>query len=135
MTIAQVRTAMATALDGISGLRSSPYLTDQINPPQAMIDFEIPEYDLVFGRGADEYLFTVWIFDQRTSERSSQIRLDTWRDPSSASSLKQVLETNAGLLAVCDYARVKSASVPRAVQVGATDYLVVEFQVEVVISL
>lgn len=134
MSIAAVREAFAAALDGIDGLRASAYLTDQINPPQAMVDFEIPEYDLTFNRGADQYDFTVWIFDQRTSERGSQLRMDAWRDPSDADSLKQVIEADAGILAVCDYARVRSVSSPRDMQVGNVHYLVIEFRVEVVIS-
>jgi len=133
MSTESVRVALSDAVDSIAGLRCTPYKTGQINPPQAMIDYEV-NYDLTFGRGGDTYAFKIVVFDQITSERSAQIRLDLWRDGSDASSVKSVVEADTGLAAVCDYARVTSASDIRLSSIGGVDYLSVEFSVEVVMS-
>ena len=131
-TIAQVRQALSDAVDTITGLRSAPYVPDQINPPQAVVWDTGVDYDVVMGRGADEYNFTVRVYVNRTAETAAQKLLDTLREPSGATSLKTVVEADAGLAAVVDYARVRRASPVELVTVGAVDYLSVEFEIEVV---
>lgn len=132
MTIATVRQALSDAVDTITGIRSAPYMPDQINPPQAVVWDTGIDYDMVMGRGADEYRFTVRVYVNRTAETAAQKLLDTLREPSGATSLKTVVEADSGLAAVVDYARVRRASPVELVTVGAVDYLSVEFEVEVV---
>lgn len=126
--------ALATCLNNVEGLRCNPdgLLRDQVNPPEAMIDFEV-DYDLTFARGADVYRFFVMVFDQRKSERAAQLRLRGWRDGSSTSSLKYVIENDTGVAAQCDYTRVVTASRPTVVTVGTVDYLMIELSLEVVL--
>ena len=131
-TIAAVRQALSDAVDSISGLRCAPYMPDQINPPQAVIWDTGVDYDLVMGRGGDVWNFTVNVYVNRTAERAAQVLLDTLREPTGATSLKTVVEADAGLAAVVDYARVRSATPVQVVQVGTVDYLLTEFLVEVV---
>lgn len=133
MTIASVRTALATALRTIPGLHVSPYLTDEVVVPHAMFDFAL-EPHLVFARGADVYRFTVQIFASRSSDTSSQKFLDELRDPTSSTGLVQVIETDSTLAAAVDYARVTGIS---AVQIAPVkpnvEYLMIEATVEVVL--
>lgn len=134
MSLEVVREAMGTALRTITvnsrPLYATPYITDKVIPPHAMIECEI-DYDLTFGRTGDLYRFTVMVFAQRDSEREGQRYLDGLRDPSSTSSIKQTLETNATLDAVVEYARVVRAGRPAIASVGNVDYLMIEFEVEV----
>lgn len=132
MSLETYREALAAAVGSIEGLRCTPYLTDQVNPPQAMIDLEV-NYDLTFARGADVLNVFVMVFDQRKSERSAQKRIDEWRDGGSTTSIKYVVENDTGLAAECDYTRVVSAGRPTVVTVGAVDYLMIEFQMEAVL--
>jgi hypothetical protein len=132
MSIATVRTNMATALRTISGLRASEYLTETVNPPHAMLDYEV-EPDLTFARGADVYRFTVTVFANRSSSEASQKLLDLYRDPTSSSGVKYVLENDATLAAVVDYVRVTRIGKVELVPVGSVEYLAVNFDAEVVI--
>lgn len=132
MSIASVRTAMATALRTISGLRVSEYLVDEIVVPHAMFDFAV-EPHMVFARGADVYRFSVKVFASRSSDQPSQKYLDLLRDPTTSGGLIQTLETDATLAAAVDYARVTSISPVQIAQVGLTEYLMIEAQVEVVL--
>lgn len=136
MSLSGIREAMGTALRTITvnsrPLYATPYLTDKVTPPHAMVECEI-DYDMTFGRTGDVYRFVVMVYAQRDSEREGQRYLDTLRDPSSSSSVKQVLETNATLDGVVDYARVARAGRVVIQTVGNVDYLMVEFEVEVVV--
>lgn len=131
MTIATVRSAMATALRTISGLRASEYLTEQVKTPHAMIDFEV-EPDLTFGRGADVYRFQVTVFSDRAAERASQVFLDTLRDPQATDGIKYVLEHDATLAAQVDYCRVTRIGKTEIIPVSGVEYLAVTFDAEVV---
>lgn len=131
-SIAQVRQALSDAVDGITGIRCAPYVPDQIQPPMAVVWDAGVDYDLVLGRGADEWTFTVAVYVSRTADKAAQKLLDTLREPTGATSLKTVVEANAGLAAVVDYARVRKASPLQVVTVGAIEYLAVEFDVEIV---
>lgn len=131
--IAEIRAGIADRLSSIVGLNVDPYMVERIRPPHAMIDFEI-DYDLVLGRSKDTYPFSVIVFVQRDNSLAGQRLLDGLRDPNNPSSVKQVLE-NGDLFAVdVDYVQVKKASRVQVVSHGnpAVEYLMVEFEVEVV---
>lgn len=133
MTIAALRTAMATALRTIPKLHVSEYMTAEVSPPHAMFDFSV-EPHLTFARGGDVYRFTVQVFTSRGADTASQKFLDKLRDPGNTEGLIRVLETDATLAAACDYARVTSVS---GVQIANpkpnVEYLMIEALVEVVL--
>lgn len=131
-TIAQVRQALSDAVDTIAGLRSAPYMPDQINPPQAIVWDTGVDYDLVMGREADTYHFLVNVYVSRTSERAAAVLLDTLREPLGATSLKTVVEADNALKALVGYAWVRSASTLEPTSVNGTDYLMVQFTIEAV---
>lgn len=132
MTIASFRTALAATLRTIAGLRASEYITESVQPPHAMFDFEV-EPDLTFGRGGDVYRFTITVFSDRGAERASQVFLDDLRDPNSTTGVKYTIENNGTLAAACDYARVTRIGRIDPRIVGVTEYLACDFDVEVVI--
>lgn len=132
-TVAQVREAIADACETITGLRASAFVPDQISPGSALavVARASIEYDLTFGRGRDVWNYTVVVYAARSDERSAQAFIDTLCEPSGAGSLKTVLETDAALAALVDYAHVKRASELTVVTIGAVDYLACSFDVEV----
>jgi hypothetical protein len=133
-TLEDVRLAIVHACGAVS-LRCTPYLTDQVNPPQGMIDLEGPTQVTFSTAGAVEYQFVIMVFDQRTSERSGQERFDQLRDPFDPRSLKRAIDDSTALAALdgVDYAMVDNPGRIQAQTVGAVDYLLVEFPVSVVI--
>ena len=134
-TLADVREALANALAGIEGLRAYEYLTDQVNPLQAMIDVEGPTQVTFSTAGAQEYTFTIIVAGQRVSERATQKAFDELRDPFHARSVKRAIEDDTGLAALpgMDYGQVGPAGRTEAAQVGAIEYLTVEWPLTVVI--
>lgn len=122
---------MSDACATISGLRATPYITDAIATPQAVVSLNQVDYDLVFDRGADIWNYTVGVFAPRSSERATQILLDDLREPAAPTSLKTVLEGDSALAALVDYVVVRTASPVQTTVVGAVQYLFVEFDVEV----
>ncbi len=134
MSIESWRSAVAEALDGMPGLSCpDPYITDQVNPPQAVIYINQISYDVTFARGADSFEFSIMVLDQRTDERATQRRLDVWRDGTLEGSIKHVLENDPAVAAECDYTRVVSASELTEATVSGVGLLVVEFLGEVVL--
>lgn len=132
MSVASVRSAFGTALRTISGLNVDEYIAEGIRPPHAMVDCEI-DYDLTFARGAHTYRFIVLLWMFRSDPEQSQKSLDVLRDPEDSGGIKQTLEGNATLAAAVDYVRVVRVGRPQIATVGNTDYLLVEFEVEVVL--
>lgn len=132
MSVADAREALAAAVDSIAGLRCPDgYIRNSVNAPEAMIDYSV-EYDLVFARGADSYTFNIKVFDKMTDERSAQIRFDRLRDGNDTGSIKYAVENYS--TAAYDYARVTASPDPISVAtVGGVDYLMISFDVEVVL--
>ncbi len=131
MTINAIRQALSDACDTIDGLRATPLVTDQIATNQAVVVRGEIDYDLVFSGAKQVYNIKIVVYANRTAERASQLFLDNLCEPTGATSLKRAIESNAGVAAVCDYADVKTASAVGVATVGTTDYLTVEFTLEV----
>lgn len=133
-SFAAIRSAVAEALDSISLLRTTAYITDSVSPPAgggwAMVEFDTLDYDLTFGRGSDEIPVLVLVFAPREQAEASQRFLDTLRDPTTG--IKSVLEDDANILALVDYIRVRSCDRPQIAVVGNVEYIVAEFHCEVV---
>lgn len=78
MSIARIRTGLATALDAIPQLtgRTSSYYPDTIAPPMGIVDTVRVDFDSAFNRGSDEILIDVMVVVRRNSEREGQEQLD-----------------------------------------------------------
>lgn len=127
-TIAEVREALASACR----IRATAYITDSVNTPVAVVSLNDVNYDIVMGRGGDEWQYTIAVYASRTNEKAAQKYLDDLREPTGDTSLKTLVEGDAGLAELVDYARVRTASPVRAAAVGQAQYLFVEFAVEIV---
>lgn len=132
MTIATVRDALGDALETISGLTAARYVPDQVVSPVAVVRAGRTNYDIVFGRGADEWSYLIDVYVARTAEQTGQEFLDNLREPSGSGSLKTVLEADSVATAAgVDYIRVRTASEVNTATVANTTYLTVTWEVEV----
>ncbi len=137
-TLAELRDAIANAVASIDGLRATALITDQINPPQAVVYRKATTYDEVqHGPGeasAGTWAFGILVYVQRTDERSSQNLLDEYAEPTGDKSIKTAVETDAALAAICDYVLVTDAGAVLVTTVGQIDYITEEFSVEIGVS-
>lgn len=97
MSITAIRQALATNLETISGLRTSYYITDNPNPPVAVVAPPTIKYDQTFGRGLDEYSFQVIVLVTRADERIGQELIDAYCAPAGAGSVKAAIESDRTL--------------------------------------
>lgn len=133
--LSDIRQALADAISNVAPtLRAMPRPTDNINPPLAIVMRKSTDYDLTFGRGADTHSFGVMVFAGRLAERSADEFIDDLLDPANPLYLKTMVEGDAGLNQLVDYARVRSAGETTVADIAGTQYLTVEFDVEVVVS-
>lgn len=127
-TIADVRAALALAVEAV--VKATPYQTDQVNTPQAMIVRGDISYDDDFdGSAAYEYIITVYAARRVVH---AQEYLDELAEPSGTTSLKAVVEAHEGLRDLVQYAVVTSASPVRLENVGEAQYLAADWIVKVI---
>jgi hypothetical protein len=130
--ISTLRTAIATNLSTITGLRTAATVPDQINPPIAVVMPTSIEYDLAFARnGGDEYEFSVMVIVGRVDERMAQNKLDAYCSGTGAQSIKAAIESNKTLGGAAFTCRVTSLRNYNQVSVADVTYLAAEFVVQV----
>lgn len=129
-TVSAIRAGIATNLTAIEGLRVSATMLDAPRPPVAMVYPDSIEFDLNANRGADTFIFTIFVLVGRADDRAAQNRLDGF--VSGPSSVKNAIESDRTLGGAADTCRVVSMNNYAQITIGDTVYLGVEFQVEVV---
>lgn len=130
-TISQLRDAIATNLSTITGLRTSGFVPDNPNPPQAVVEPSSITFDTTFGRGLDEFDFTVNIIVGRVSDRVSQANLDAYCSSSGELSVKSAIESDRTLSGYANDCRVTGLTSYGSVSIGENTYLAAEFAVKV----
>lgn len=129
-SVTDIRTALATAMGTISGLRTAATIPDAPRPPQAIVVPDRIDYDLDMARGADRFYFTIILLVSRADDRASQNNLDAYI--TGAGSIKTAIESDRTLGGVVNTCRVTQMRNYAAVSVGEVLYLGAEFDVEVV---
>lgn len=132
--IQQLRSALATNLATISGLRTSVDIPDNPNPPIAIVQLMRAEYHQDFRNGMTEYTFAVQVLVGRVDDRSAQRNLDAYCSSDSASSIKSAIESNRTLGGYAYDCVVTEMSSYGAILVNDTTYLAAEFAVRVLAS-
>jgi hypothetical protein len=126
-----IRTALASKIGTISGLRTAATVPDQVSPPIAVIIPERVTYDEAYARGLVVYTFIVQVVVGKVSERSAQNRLDGFVNSSGATSIKAAIEADKSLGGVVFDSRVTEMTSYTVVQIGDIAYLSCEFRVTV----
>ena len=78
MSIGEIRTALATNLATITGLRVASNVPDNPMPPQAIVMLENVDYDNAFQNGLVTYQFRVSVLVARADERTAQDKLNAY---------------------------------------------------------
>lgn len=131
MSIGGMRTALASNLASIAGLRTSDYVPDDPKPPVAVVMPPTIKFDLAMGRGLDEYEFVITVIVGKQSERAAQKLLDSLCAPTGAGSVKTAIESDRFLAGQCQDLRVTEMRGISSLIIDQTTYLAAEFTVQV----
>jgi hypothetical protein len=130
--LTDLRTGLATRLATISGLRSSAYIPDNPTPPVAVVMPGRITYDTAFGRGSDEYQFTIMLIVGRVADRASQTTLDGYCESSGSRSVKAAIEGDRSLGGKALDCRVTEMANQGSLAIGDVTYHTAEFNVSVI---
>lgn len=128
-SITNLRTGIATNLATISGLRTSPTLPDNPNPPVALVVPTTVAFDDAFNRGMQLYTFNVLVIVGRVDERTAQNKLDEFVSSTGASSIKLAIESDKTLSGNAFDVRVTEMRSYGQIQISEVTYLSAEFTV------
>jgi hypothetical protein len=129
--ISTMRDRIAANLSTISGLRSTGYIPDNINPPYAIITPVNISYNRALSNGLTEYNFTISVICGRADERTAQRNLDAYCQPTGASSVKSAVESDKTLAGNAYDLRVTNMRNYGSTTIGETTYLAAEFDLVV----
>ncbi len=130
-SVTDLRTAIATNLATISGLRTSPEMPDNPNPPIALIRPVSIDYNQSMAKGLTRYSFAVIVVVGRAEERTAQRSLDGYCSSTGASSIKNAVESDKTLGGKAYDCRVTEMRNYTPIQLNEGTYLAAEFAVDV----
>lgn len=128
-SLTALRTGLGKNLGTIRGLRVAVTLPDNPTPPMATIQPDAVTYDSVFGRGMQEYRFTVLVMVGRVAERSRQNELDEYISSTGGRSIKLAIESDKTLGGIAYDVRVSEMRLITSLPIGDVNYLTAEFTV------
>ena len=131
MSITQIRTALATNLGTITGLRTAAEIPDLPNPPIAVVSLDTVTYDQAYAKGMTNYSFTITVIVGRSAEREAQRKLDGYIS-TGANSIKNAVESDKTLGGYAYDCRVVSMNSVGSVTISDTTYLAADFTVTVI---
>jgi len=132
-TILQVMQGIETRLATISGLRTSEFIADQINPPQALVGVPtIPRYHATMQRGRFQLEPTVTVFVSAALDRVGQQLLAEYANPTGTKSIIAAIEGDKTLGGIVDDCNVISFRPLGMVAVGVAEYLAGEFDLQAI---
>jgi hypothetical protein len=128
-SITDLRTGIATNLATITGLRTSPTLPDNPNPPIALVTPISVSFDDSFKRGMQTYTFVISVIVGRADERTAQNKLDGFVSSTGSSSVKLAVESDKTLGGNAFDCRVTEMRNYGQLTIGDVIYLSAEFTV------
>lgn len=131
MSITAIRTALATNIGTIAGLRTAAEIPDNPNPPQAVVQLQSVNYDGAYQNGLTTYNFLVSVIVGRVDERGAQRKLDGYASSTGSSSIKLAAQSDKTLGGNAYDVRVSEMSNIGAVLLGEATYLAADFVVTV----
>ena len=130
-TVSQVATGLANRLATISGLRSSTYQPEQLNPPFAFPTLNRIEYHKAFGGGDVVMDWTVNVIVGRYVDRNAFATLDGFLSYSGATSIRAAIEGDKTLGGVCQTLVLPSGANITSLSSADAEFLQIQFQVTV----
>lgn len=130
MSINAMRTALATNMGTISGLRTYADIPDNPNMPAAVVQLGSVSYNQAFANGLTEYNFVVTVIFGRIATTQAQRNLDNLIS-TGAGSLKTAIESDRTLGGSAYDTRVAEMTNLTSVTIGDITYLSADFAVTV----
>lgn len=130
MSIALLRAELTEVIDSVVGLSCPEYMKDSPKAGEVLLDYEL-DAPIAFAHGGYQYTFHAGIIYNRQSPKSAQIEADRHKDFSDETGLARVLCDHEW--EHCAYVWPRSATGLQQVTFGSTDYLLVDFTLEVVL--
>ena len=130
-TISQMCSGLATNLATVSGLRTSSYQPEQINPPCAFPVLNTVTYHAAFGGGDFVADFNVYVIVGRWTDRTAQSLLDEMLSYSGSKSIRAALESDLTLGGTAQTLVVSSAASISSVNAADAEFLQIQFTVQV----
>ena len=130
MTIQDIRAGLATNLATIPGLRTAADMPDQPSPPIAIVQLNNISYDEAFQGGLTFYNFTITVVVGRVSERTAQVRLNSFAS-TGVGGIKKAVESDKTLGGKAFDVRLQEMTSMGAITLGETQYLACEFSAQV----
>lgn len=129
--ISELRTGIATNLGTIKGLRTSPEIPDNPNPPIAIVRPVSIDYNQAYAKGLTKYSFAVIAIVGRADERTAQRSLDAYCSSTGSSSIKEAVESDKTLGGKAYDCRVTEMRNYTPITLNEGTYLAAEFAVDV----
>ena len=129
--LGDMRTGIANNLASVSGLRTSAFIPDTLNPPIAVVAPDTITFDQTFGRGQDRYTFSVEVVVGRVSDRASQSLMDNYCNPVGSKSIKAAIESDPTLGGKVFDCRVTEVRGYQHIVIADVMYLSVVFSIDV----
>jgi len=130
-TVSQIATGLANRLATISGLRTSAYQPEQLNPPFAFPTLNRIEYHRAFSGGDVVMDWTVNVIVGRYVDRNSFAVLDDYLSYSGAKSVRAAIEGDKTLGGVCQTLVLPSGANITSLSSADAEFLQIQFQVTV----
>ena len=124
-----MRTALATNLGTVSGIRTYADIPDNPMMPAAVVQLQSVSYDQAFQRGLTEYTFTVTVIFGRVATSSAQRSLDALIGDDDARSLKTAVESDKTLNGNAFDVRLSEMTNIQSATIGDITYLAADFAV------
>lgn len=130
-TVSEIATGLKTSLTAIEGLRVVDYLSDQINPPTALIGIDNVVYHRAFGGGDAVYQYTVTVIVSRADTRTAQTALDEFLSYDGRTSIRQAIENDVTCNGTAQTCVVERGGNITTITINDVVYLAVDFTVTV----
>ena len=129
MTVTGMRTALATNLGTISGIRTYADIPDNPMMPAAVVQLQSVSYDQAFQRGLTEYNFVVTVIFGRVATSQAQQSMDKLIDDGGNRSIKTAIESDKTLDDNAFDVRVTDMTNITSITIGDITYLSADFAV------
>lgn len=130
-TVSAVSTALQTALATITGLRTSAFQPEQLNPPMAFPVLTSVQYHRSFGVGAslNQMNFTIFVIVGRYTDRTAHASLDSFLSPTGTQSIRLAIEADPTLSGVVEATIVDTSTNISSLQSGDAEFLQISFNI------
>jgi hypothetical protein len=130
-TVSEIANGLKTSLSAIEGLRVVDYISDQINPPTALVGIDNVVYHRAFGGGDAVYQYTVTVIVSRADTRTAQNALDGFLSYDGRTSIRQAIENDLTCNGSAQTCVVERGGNITTVTINEVVYLAVDFTVTV----